>query len=104
MRLTCLRTLAALFCCTALLACAAAPASGRSYRGVLHLKGNAPFVQPVLEDEHGKLWQLEGVDKTTASELQNQRVEVEGEPSAESAPPRPPVLRVTRIRVLPAAH
>lgn len=103
MRMRFLHVFAGLFCGTALLACAAVPASVL-HRGVLHLKGNAPFVQPILEDERGQLWQLEGVDTASARELQNRRVEVEGEALAERVPPRPPVLRVKRIRALPAAE
>ncbi|KAF7599354.1 MAG: hypothetical protein CGU28_01805 [Candidatus Dactylopiibacterium carminicum] len=67
-----LRTrLTGLVCCLALSACAATPIT--SHQGVLHLKGNAPFVYPILEERDGRQWRLEGLSTNTAEQLQNQR-------------------------------
>lgn len=91
---------AALVASLALAACAAAPAN-RLHHGVLHLVGNAPFVSPVLDDEQGRRWPLEGVDKAQALALQNRRVEVEAGPAGAKDPlGGQPILQVRHIRPL----
>lgn len=96
-----LRTLlAAMTTAFALAACAATPAN-RLHHGVLHLVGNAPFVSPVLDDEQGRRWSLEGVDKAQALALQNRRVEIEaGLAASKQSVTGEPVLQVRHIRPL----
>lgn len=79
----------------ALSACAAMP-TDEAYRGVLRLKGNAPFVRAVLEDSQGRFWTLKGVKPEFAQRLQNQRVRLQGSPAPQT-PPGLPVLEVTQI-------
>ena len=45
--------------------------------GKLVLRGNDPFVYPVVYDARG-VWELQGVPKAQASALQNQQVSVRG--------------------------
>ncbi|CAG4906358.1 hypothetical protein [Paraburkholderia saeva] len=45
--------------------------------GKLVLRGNEPFVYPVVYDARG-VWELQGVPKAQASVLQNQQVSVQG--------------------------
>ncbi|MGH8779891.1 hypothetical protein [Paraburkholderia sp.] len=45
--------------------------------GKLVLRGNEPFVYPVVYDRRG-VWQLDGVPSARASALQNQQVIVRG--------------------------
>jgi hypothetical protein len=91
---------AALIASLALAACAAAPAN-RLHHGVLHLTGSAPFVRAVLDDDEGRRWPLEGIDKAQALALQNRRVEIEAGPAGSKEPiSGQPVLMVRHIRPL----
>lgn len=81
----------------------AADQIARRYEGILRLKGNAPFVNPVLEDKSGKQWALSGVDKATARRLQNRLVIVKAIPVPEKQPLRPG-LKVILIHQAPPAH
>ena len=81
----------------------AADHTARRYEGTLRLKGNAPFVKPVLEDKSGKQWALSGVDKATAQRLQNQRVIVKAMPAPEKSTLRPG-LKVIVMRPAPSAR
>lgn len=83
-------------------ACAMAPAPATPvHRGVLHLVGNAPFVQPVLEDASGRRWPLEGLTPDQAEALQNRKVEVEaGAGGGKNPLTGQPALRVRQIRPL----
>lgn len=80
-------------------ACTTSLATEGHYQGVLHLKGSAPLFTIVLEEKHGKQWQLMGVDRNIALKLQNQEVELEGRPSAEK-PVILPILNVIKIKEL----
>lgn len=46
------------------------------YAGVLYLKGNAPFIRVVLEENTGKQWELIGIDQAALEKLQNRQIEV----------------------------
>ena len=93
------KTICCLLASLALGACASTPeAAGHS--GILRLKGNAPFVQAVLEDAHGKQWALEGVSPEAAQRLQNQRVRLQASPGRH-VPPQLPVLQVRQIEAEP---
>lgn len=84
----------------ALAACAISPPD-RLYHGVLHLTGSAPFVRAVLDDDEGRRWPLEGIDKAQALALQNRRVEIEAGPAGSKEPiSGQPVLMVRHIRPL----
>lgn len=80
----------------------AADQTARRYEGILRLKGNAPFVKPVLEDKTGKQWALSGVDKATAQRLQNRLVIIKAIPVPEKAALRPG-LKVIFIHLAPPA-
>lgn len=68
-------------------ACAVQPAAGTSISpsigqsielsGKLTLRGNEPFVYPVVQDPGG-VWQLDGLSAARASALQNQQVKIRG--------------------------
>ncbi|WP_133647009.1 hypothetical protein [Paraburkholderia flava] len=70
-------------------ACAVQPAAGTStsrspsigqsieLSGKLTLRGNEPFVYPVVQDPGG-VWQLDGLSAARASALQNQQVKIRG--------------------------
>jgi hypothetical protein len=45
--------------------------------GRLALRGNEPFIYPVVYDAHG-VWELEGLSREQALSLQNQQVKVHG--------------------------
>lgn len=93
------RALTGLLCGSALAACASVTAAD-SHRGILHLKGNAPFIEAVLEEDNGKEWLLEGISHASMLSLQNRRVEVDGEQTEEARPPASARLRVKRITPL----
>jgi hypothetical protein len=68
-------------------ACAVQPAAGTSMgpsigqsielAGKLTLRGNEPFVYPVVQDKSG-VWQLDGLPAARASALQNRPVNIRG--------------------------
>lgn len=47
-------------------------------QGVLILKGNDPFIYPVLVSADGTQWELKGLGSEEAKKLQNQPVAVQG--------------------------
>lgn len=68
-------------------ACAVQPAAGTptspsigqsiELAGKLTLRGNEPFVYPVVQDPSG-VWQLDGLPAARASTLQNRQVKIRG--------------------------
>lgn len=64
----------------AVAACAAPPYSGDpvELHGRLVLRGNEPAVYPVVYDDTGVVWALQGVNRQDAARLQNHIVRVTG--------------------------
>ena len=91
-----------LFVSVALTACAqsSGPEAVGRYSGVLHLKGSAPLFHSVLIESGGKEWELIGLERKTAIQLQNQRIEVEATPAAGQPAPGWQRLQVRNWRVL----
>ncbi|ACC72958.1 hypothetical protein PPMP20_28260 [Paraburkholderia phymatum] len=84
-------------------ACAATLHSGETVdlAGRLALRGNEPFIVPVVYDARG-VFELEGVTREQAISLQNQQVEVHGRITrVEMHGAQLPAVHVETLRVLP---
>ncbi|GHD68345.1 hypothetical protein [Jeongeupia chitinilytica] len=64
--------------------------------GKLVLKGNAPFVVPVLQTAKGN-WELRGLAEQTAARLQNKQLQVSGTVSRLQQGPALPQLQVSSV-------
>ena len=70
--------------------------------GRLILFGNEPFVVPNLQLENGENWELGGVSRAQAKQLQNQRLQVRGKvvraPKLDPMGPRIEVREFTVVK------
>lgn len=87
-------------------ACAAALTVGApvDLSGRLALRGNEPFIYPVVYDTRG-VWELEGMSREQALSLQNQQVKVHG--TITRADPKSfqlPAAHVDSLDVVPPAN
>ena len=63
-------------CAGAVLAGSPQPGDIVDLHGRLVLRGNEPFVYPVVYDDTGRIWTLKGISRPDAAKLQNHIVRV----------------------------
>lgn len=84
-------------------ACATPPAVGQhaEVSGKLVLRGNEPFVTPVVYDASGP-WEIEGMSHEDAARLQNTTVSVDGDVTrVDTGGAQLPALRMHALKTLP---